>query len=148
MYIRNILASVTVLVLVAGATQTAYAESITACEQTVNYTVIPPATDVAEPAHAFSGVWIGNWGGGQLCHVLIVEDVKKDGSVSAKYVYGTNPGWGLRQPGVRQWTGKISGNTLMLRGNNLSVDYVMSGDGTLAATYTQNNQQTAVMKRK
>jgi hypothetical protein len=118
------------------------AETITACEQTIQYNLIAPQPDVPDAVRAFSGVWTGSWGS-QLCHVLIVEEVAKDGAVIAKYAFGTNPGWGIRQPGVRQWSGKISGNTLMLRGNNLSVDYKLVDAGTLSGSYSSQNGQSA-----
>jgi hypothetical protein len=120
----------------------ASAETIAACEQTIQYNVIAPQADVPDAARAFSGVWTGTWGN-QLCHVLVVEEIAKDGTVAAKYAYGTNPGWGIRQAGVRQWSGKISGNTLMLRGNNLSVDYKLVNAGTLAGTYSSATGQSA-----
>jgi hypothetical protein len=112
----------------------ATAQSITACGQTIKYTLVAPQADVPETVRTFSGVWSGSWGN-QLCHVLVVENVSKDGTVSAKYAYGTNPGWNIREPGVRQMSGKISGNTLVLQGNNLSIDYKAAAPGTLSGTY-------------
>ena len=81
--------------------------------------------------------------------MLVVEKVAKDGAVATKYIYGANPAWNLRQAGVNQWNGKISGSTLMLRGNNISVDYKWVDGASLSGTFAgQMSQQTAIMRRK
>ena len=77
----------------------AVAESIAACGQTVQYDIVAPAPELRADMRAFSGVWVGDWAN-QLCGVLIVESVEKDGTVQTKYVNGTNPGWGIRRPGT------------------------------------------------
>ncbi|MBN9088767.1 MAG: hypothetical protein J0J01_17825 [Reyranella sp.] len=127
---------------------TANAQSIAACEQTIQYNLIAPQADVPEALRAFSGVWTGVWNR-QLCHVLIVEQVSKEGAVTAKYVYGSNPSSNIR-PGFRQLSGKINGNTLMLRRDDVSMDYKLVDPATLAGTYSRagNGQVTGTFKKQ
>jgi hypothetical protein len=113
----------------------ASAQSLSACSQTINYKLTIPGADVPAATRAFSGVWAGTWGN-QLCHVLIVEQIAPDGAVKARYVHGTNPGWGINQPGSRQWSGKIAGNTLTLSDKGGSVEYKLVDAGTLSGTYS------------
>jgi hypothetical protein len=114
----------------------AAAESMSACEQTIQYTVAAPAADVPANIAAFSGVWVGDWSK-QLCGVLIVESIAKDGTVNAKYVWGSNPGWGIAKPGFSQWTGKITNGALKLPPNRagIYVDYTMKSPSDLAGVY-------------
>ena len=123
------------------------AQSISECSQTIQYVVAPPAADVPPEMKAFSGVWLGNWGN-QMCSVLIVENVGKDGAVTTKYAWGANPGWNIRQPGVRQWSGKIVGGVLTLTGNNVSAQFRAADAQTLAATYTTTSQTSGTFKRR
>lgn len=124
--------------LAAGA---ASAQAISACQQSVQYNLAPPAADVPAEFRAFSGVWSGSWGN-QLCSVLIVEDVAKDGTVQTKYVNGTNPAWNINRPGVRAWSGKVINGVLVLRGNNVSAEYKLANASELAGTYTGAGPQT------
>ncbi len=55
----------------------AYAASLQACEQTVEYTVQPPGADVPEALRGFSGIWIGKMDTG-LCIATVVQSIKPD----------------------------------------------------------------------
>src|SRR5262249_35844783 len=66
--------------------------------------------NVPENLRRFSGAWVGAWGG-QLRHILVVEDVMADGNANVVYAVGDNPAANVR----RQWRrlkASISGNTL------------------------------------
>ena len=125
----------------------AVAESITACGQTVQYNITAPAPDVPADIRAFSGVWVGDWSK-QLCGVLIVESIDKDGTAQTKYVFGTNPGWGIARPGVTPWTGKITNGVLRLppNRNGIGVDYTMKSPSSLAGLY--NGRTTGAFAKR
>lgn len=123
--------------------EAAIAESLTKCEQTVQYNITAPKPDVPADVRAFSGVWIGDWSN-QLCGVLIVEAIQSDGTAQTKYVWGSNPGWGIAKPGVSAWTGKIANGVLKLPPNSrgVFVDYTMKGPASLAGVYRGQTQGT------
>src|SRR5262245_25628681 len=115
-----LVAGLTAGVLVAAAT-TASAKTATICGQKLDYTVQQPAADVPAPLRAFSGVWVGDAGtvvevyDGSFCVGLVVESVRSDGTVTAKYVWGNrvkiyqgNVNFDIT-PGVVDWTGRIVG---------------------------------------
>jgi len=72
---------------------------------------------------------------------------ERSNTVTKAVGYGAWPAWNIKQPGVRQWSGKISGGTLMLRGNNVSVDYKLVG-ATLSGSYSSSSGQQSGTFRK
>jgi hypothetical protein len=125
---------------------TASAQSITECQQTVTYNIAAPAADVPANFRAFSGVWVGSWSN-QLCSVLIVENIAKDGTVQTKYAWGSNAMWGLAA-GVTAWPGKIVNGVLTLRQPTRSAEFRAVNPNELAGTFTQNRQDTGSFKRR
>jgi putative tryptophan/tyrosine transport system substrate-binding protein len=98
------------------------------------------AQNLLENFKRFSGAWVGAWGG-QLHHILIVENVMADGKANVIYAVGDNAV--MR----RQWQrldGTIVGNALFVR----SATYELTGDGKLDATYEAGNlRPRATMSR-
>src|SRR5260370_14168952 len=99
--------------------------------------------DVAENLRRFSGAWVGVWGG-QLRHILVVENVMAGGSANVVYAVGDNPAANVR----RQWDrhkATISGNTPR-RGRFAT--YELPVNGKLDATYQAGNGRArATMSR-
>ncbi len=99
--------------------------------------------DVAENLRRFSGAWVGVWGG-QLRHILVVENVMAGGSANVVYAVGDNPAANVR----RQWhrhKATISGNTLRIE---RFATYELTGNGKLDATYQAGNGRArATMSR-
>ncbi len=127
----------------------AHGETLSHCGTKTNYQLSAPAGDVAPGLKAFSGIWVGSWASGQLCSALIVESVQSDGSVRARYVWGTNPDWRIREPGSQSRTGKISNGTLLLPGGggNPKIEFRMVNAGELDATFTTASATRGSFKR-
>jgi putative ABC transport system substrate-binding protein len=81
--------------------------------------------------------------GGELRHILIVENVMADGNANVVYAVGDNPAANVR----RQWhryDATIVGNTLRVR----FATYELTGNGKLDATYeASNGRANATMSR-
>jgi dienelactone hydrolase len=99
--------------------------------------------NVPENLRRFSGAWVGAWGG-QLRHVLVVENVMADGNADVIYAVGDNPAANVR----RQWRrhkATISGNTLQV---DPFATYELTSNGRLDATYqARNGRSRARMSR-
>lgn len=110
-------------------------------------TIIPPNADVAPELAAFSGLWAGAWGG-SLAGKLAVTEVNADGSVTAIYAWGNNPG--RFEGGWAELTGQISGNRLTLTAFNsgAQASYQMSDEGVLNGTYNSDGEITRGVFRK
>jgi hypothetical protein len=81
-------------------------------------------SDSTGEAHRrFVGAWIGAWGG-QLKHILIVEDVKPDGSASVVYAWGDSPRLNI-QRGWKRHSGIITGDTLVVEAN-FKAEYMLT----------------------
>lgn len=106
-------------------------------------TPLPPDVNVQAPAAsapkeiaAFSGKWIGSWGGGTLDGTLVVEQIQGREAVII-YSWGTAPGWGINQPGFQRVRGTF-GSDNVLRAtllNGANVSYAMNPDGTVKGQY-------------
>src|SRR5262245_42686080 len=116
------------------AATTASAKTATICGQKLDYTVQQPTTDVPAALRAFSGVWVGDAGAvvevydGTFCVGLVVESVRADGSVTAKYVWGDKVKLQVGtnfdiKPGVVDWSGRIVNNALILDTPNRAYSY-------------------------
>ena len=141
-------ASFAVIVLLLGV-GTAQAQTIKGCEQTIQYNLVPPAADVPAAFSAFSGAWLGNWSG-KLCSALIVEQIDKDGTVRAKYMYGTYKDWNITKAGIFPTTGKIVNGVLTFRQRNdtVTVEYRVTSPTELSGAYTAQTQEQGVFKRQ
>jgi hypothetical protein len=113
----------------------AQTRTVSVCEQSVIYNVVPPANDVPAELRLFSGIWVGSWNN-QLCSALIVEDLEKDGTVRGKYVFGSNPAWYINSPGTLALPGKISHRIATFRTNDAVIEYRLAAPDELAGTYT------------
>lgn len=137
---------IVVLALSGMIAQRAAAETMAMCGQTIEYNIVAPAPDVPADIRAYSGIWKGDWAN-QLCGVLIVESIQKDGIVQTKYVYGTNPGWGIAKPGFNPWTGTIANGVLKLpptRTGGNSVEYKMRSPTKLDGLFNSRTTGTFV----
>jgi hypothetical protein len=106
---------------------------ISACQQTIAYAIVPPSAVVPLEFRVFSGVWLGAWHG-DLCSVLIVEQVKPNGAVSTIYAIGSN---GIDRMMRRRWDGVIADGRPSLRdsGGNAFVDYKAINANELSGAY-------------
>lgn len=110
----------------------AHAETLSACEQTVEYKLQPPNSPTAS---TFSGVWVGKWDTG-LCGAVVVESIEANGTARLLYLNGSIGGQYSTKAGNRRFPGKIEGNKLTASGNNVTIEYVQSGPTELAGTFT------------
>ena len=118
----------------------AHAQTLAACEQSVDYKIASLDPGAPPAAAVLQGVWLGSWEGG-LCSALIVESVSKDGEVQAWYVFGRYSPWQISQPGKQRWAGKLSDRKLVFKGARGSADYTLVAPTQLAGIYYSNNGQ-------
>lgn len=132
-----------------GAGMAAHAASLQACEQTVEYTIQPPGTDVPETLRGFSGVWIGKMDTG-LCIATIVNSISPDGSAQITYVNGSMGGQYPVKAGNRKITAKIVGGKLTTSGSNVSTDYTLRGTNELVFSYVHKTagRSMGLLKRQ
>jgi len=129
----------------------AKAQALQACEQNIQYAVTQPSSDVPKEISVYSGVWVGNWAS-QLCSVLVVEKVDKNGIASGKYAWGTSNAWRIKQPGVRPWSGRIADGALVVRGkrdwgSDTAAEFHPINGNTLAGVYTVRGQYQGTFAR-
>lgn len=108
-----------------------------------------PAPQVPPEVAAFSGRWIGVWGGSTLDHALVVEQINPDLTGVAVYAWGTAPQWDILRPGWIRVSGTFVRGELHLsrfatgalvvyrrvptiRGDQLSATYELGGQITRA----------------
>jgi hypothetical protein len=110
------------------------------CGTSASPVYAPVSDDTPENVRSFlgrGGDGTDKWEGA-LCHVLDVEEVRADGSMSGLYVVGEARQWGIPAPPTYDVVGSIVGNemTSSLPGEYVDLHYVMAGDGSeLAGTY-------------
>lgn len=115
---------------------------IKACGETVSVHYHAPGAGVPASVQRFMGQW-GNGNQGWdvvLCHVLAVTRVNKAGDVSAVYIYGAFPAWGMNTPGKEILSGKISGNVLSLTTNTGTLVTYKLKNSALAGRYRLGNK--------
>jgi len=97
---------------------------------------IAPSPGVAtEPSKRFVGAWFGAWDD-NLKHILIVEDVRADGTAQVISAIGDNPLVNITRAWVRT-NAIISGDTLTISASSKSVYTLASG--TLTAVFQRGN---------
>ncbi len=147
MYLRAVLALGTFLLSFSTAMA---AESVAApgpapshlsvCGTEVNATFTPVPAGTPTKIASFWGQWGDGrqaWGG-NLCSALFVTNIDSAGKVSAIYVTGAYPAWGILRAEAVPVSGQIGGDTLTIRlpsGN--SVTYTTAGkflDGSYVST--------------
>jgi dienelactone hydrolase len=140
------LADAGVLVKVCGARTALYAFALTALWAMTDKTLsaellidgvplpdgvkIAPAPNAASaPSQRFLGAWVGAWDD-YLKHILIVEDVRPDGTAQVVSAIGDNPAFNITRGWVRA-NGTISGDTLTIASTST---YTLAA-GTLTAAF-------------
>jgi len=98
--------------------------------------MVPPTPEIAPPAAAFAGVWMGDAWDGILPHVLLVEHIASDGTATVVYAYGDAPGWHITR-GWTRTTGTIAHGQLhvALRDGKAHVRYLPESASTLLGFY-------------
>ena len=93
----------------------------------------------------FAGAWIGLWGN-RLKHILVVEDVKPDGTATVVYANGTVIAWGTTKSAAR-YPAAISDDALTVKGSGFTATYRLRPSGKLIATFhPQHGLAAAVMR--
>ena len=97
---------------------------------------IAPAPDAAGASlQRFLGAWVGAWDD-DLKHILIIEDVRADGTAQVVSAIGDNPTFNISRGWVRA-TGTISGDTLTIASSSTST-YALAA-GTLTAAFQRGS---------
>jgi dienelactone hydrolase len=100
--------------------------------------IAPPASTVAKEQAAFSGSWLGSWGG-DLPTALIVEQVHSNGTANVIYAWGEPPMKFFKPGWVRQ-TAKIDGHKLeFISGGGADVEFSLETNGLLFGHYQISN---------
>lgn len=109
--------------------------------------VSAPADSASETHHRFTGVWIGAWGG-QLKHILIVEDVKPDGTATVVYAWGDSPRLNI-QRGWQRHSGTITRDTLVIEAD-FKAEYKLTSASTARASWRRGDgrSQASLTKTK
>jgi len=127
---------------------TAAAQTLTACDQSVNYKLQPADPQVPAGFQAFLGVWVGSWDFG-LCGAFVVESVTPDGTVRLLYANGSLGGQYAIKAGNRRYTGKINGKTLTASNQAGSIELTLTNPSQLAGKFTaQSNRSNGTFKRQ
>jgi hypothetical protein len=120
--------------LIGIAAHGASAETLKACDMTVDYALAPIEQGAPQSAAALQGVWVGTWDGG-MCSALVVESISISGGVQAWYVYGRYTPWGIAQAGKAKWAGKMVNNKLSFAGSRGGADYTLTAPNKLDGLY-------------
>lgn len=99
---------------------------------------------VISDASGIAGFWVGRWDN-FLKHILIVDGLEPDSTVSAWYAWGDNPHRDFKAGGMRV-SGRLDGDTLVLSGSRLSASYKVSSTGRLQGVFGDDNG-FAVLRR-
>ena len=106
--------------------------------------LVPTAVFEDRQAADFSGVWIGKWDG-ILKHIMIVNEVRDDGTVQVVYSFGDHPA-GRFKADLQHLEGRLSGNSITVNNNGRDITYELSRTGRLRATFG-NGLGFAVLRR-
>src|SRR5262249_35123877 len=96
-----------------------------------NIAAAPP--DASDAAKRFLGAWVGSWGD-LIKAVLIIAEVRADGTAKVSQAIGDFPPWNLKANAARR-DATISGDALTLSRNDFVSTYRLAPDDTIAATY-------------
>ena len=138
------------------------AETTTICEQTVNYTIAPPAAALSSELRSYQGIWTGDAkvssgvSEGIMCIGFVIESIAPDAAVGAKYIWGDGikfPANGARmaiKPGVRTWMGKLAGNGLSFVSGDRKYSYELhvSGNEMRGLFFTPDGRGDVQMRRR
>jgi dienelactone hydrolase len=96
--------------------------------------ITPPSSAVSSAAAAFSGAWLGTWGG-ELPTALIVEQINSNGTARVIYSWGDSPSNGFKM-GWARYTAQISNTQLRLPSTNgHEMDFTLQSTGLLLGRY-------------
>ena len=97
--------------------------------------IAKPADDLPAKVKAFTGKWVGSWGG-VLDHVLVVEQIASLDQVVVVYAHGTAQNWNIWKPAWFRPMARFNSETLELRPRNGAfITYTLSSDDELRGTY-------------
>lgn len=100
--------------------------------------IAPPSSTVAQNAAAFSGAWLGTWGG-ELPTALIVEQINSNGTAHVIYSWGDSKLFGFKTGWERE-TGKISNDRLQFSSPaGAKIDFIFEPSGRLSGRYELSN---------
>lgn len=101
--------------------------------------MVKPVDSINSQAKSFHGRWEGRWGG-NMPHVLVVEQVKSDTEAMAVYAWEEPPADGSWSGGWVRVAANIDGGTLRvpLR-NGPKAWYEMQSDGSLKGSYQRSS---------
>ena len=100
--------------------------------------IVPPSSAVARDAAAFSGAWLGAWGG-ELPTALVVEQINSNGIAQVIYSWGDSKLYGLKTGWERE-TGRISAGKLQLTSPaGAKLAFTFETGGTLLGRYELSN---------
>jgi dienelactone hydrolase len=106
---------------------------------------IAPASNAASPpSQRFPGAWVGAWDD-YLKHILIVEDVRADGTAQVVSAIGDNPALNITRGWVRT-NGNISGDTLTITSSSTST-YTLAAS-TLTAAFQRGSIRSSARLSK
>lgn len=124
--------------------------TLTECDQTVRYTLSPPAADVPRNISDFSGIWVGKWDGG-LCGVVIAQQILTDGTAQLLYMWGNYIGL---KAGNSGFAGTVNGNMLSVSGSRTEWggsedwEYTMRGPNQLVGRFMASGTTRGAFTRK
>jgi pimeloyl-ACP methyl ester carboxylesterase len=103
-----------------------------------NISIVPPAPAVAKDMAAFSGAWLGTWGG-ELSTALVVEQINSNGIARVIYSWGDSKQYGITNGWERE-TGKISGGKLQFSSPaGAKLNFVLEPGGTILGRHELSN---------
>lgn len=134
------------LISIAALGRPATAEEI-ALPNTVS--IVNPSQDVPKHISQFSGVWTDGAWDGILPHVLIVENVARDGGAVVIYATGDGPEWKLK-PAWTRTTGKIENSQLVifLQDGKARALYRLEGDSRLIGSFETKRGASYIVLKK
>ncbi len=128
------------------------------CNRQVEYSITPPESDLAPELRALSGVWDGSVTfspGAEMCVGLIVEAIRRDGTVDTKLAWFTGPDTGIGNQlsmGTVSWTGKVEGGVLRLvgtqNGNTYTYEFRPTAKDRIGGYFVQNTHRTPLSLRR
>lgn len=112
---------------------------------------LKPVETISSLPKSFHGRWEGLWGG-NMPHVLVVEQVKSDVEAVAVYATQDPPGENFWSGGWNRVNASIDGNALRVTlRNGAKAWYEMQSDGSLKGSYQRSTGAqifSASMKRQ
>ncbi len=135
-----------------------HAATMKLCNRQIEYSITPPDPDLAPELRSLSGAWGGSVTfspGSEMCVGLIVESIRRDGTVDTKLVWFTGSDTGIgNQPslGAASWTGKFEDGILRLvgaqNGNTYAYEFKPTAQDKVGGYFLQNTHRTPLSLRR